>query len=76
MSQNQMKALRAIADGIIQACKAAGPLGAPGGHIYAALMSQGCTLEQYNGIMAGIVGTGMLEKRGECYVATGKELAL
>lgn len=67
MTPQQVKALRSICDAIIEAVRAAGPLGAPGGILYAALMSHGCTLAQYEQIMAGLVRAGMLRKSGECY---------
>lgn len=75
MTQDQINALRRIADAIIQACQESGPLGAPGGHIYAALMVQGCTLHQYEQIMAGLVRAGMLSRSGDCYHATGKAMS-
>ena len=37
----QVKALRAVLDAILAAVAEAGPMGAPGGVIYAALMAQG-----------------------------------
>jgi hypothetical protein len=67
MTVEQLKALKQIADAIIESVKAAGPLGAPGGTIYAALMAHGCTLNQYEQIMAGLVRAGKLRKSGECY---------
>lgn len=63
----QLKALKAVADAIIETVRGAGPFGAPGGHIYAALMAQGCTLHQYEQIMSGLVRAGKLRKSGECY---------
>ena len=72
MTLDQAKALRRIAKAIIEACDAAGSLGAPGGIMYAALMGQGCTLQQFEQIMAGMVKGGMLERSGECYTATDK----
>lgn len=67
MTIEQIKALKAVADAIIETVKGAGPLGAPGGHIYAALMAQGCTLHQYEQIMSGLVRAGKLRKSGDCY---------
>tara|TARA_R110000868_G_scaffold26930_1_gene103060 strand:- start:148 stop:375 length:228 start_codon:yes stop_codon:yes gene_type:complete len=68
MTPQQAKALQAVAKAIIEACKTF----APGGVIYAALMHQGCTLNQYEQIMGQLVGAGMLSKAGECYTATDK----
>jgi hypothetical protein len=67
MTQAQIKLLRMIADAIIDSVKAAGPLGAPGGVIYAALMAQGCTLAQYEQLMAGLVQAGKLTRHGDLY---------
>ncbi len=67
MTHEQITALRQIAAAIIEAVKAAGPLGAPGGVMYAALMAQGCTLHQFEQIMGGMVRAGKLTKRGDCY---------
>ena len=73
MTLQQAKALKAIAGGVIEAVKAGGQLGAPGGVMYAAMMGQGCTLQQFEGIMGGLVKAGFLTKKGECYHVTGKE---
>lgn len=62
-------AIRAIADAIIEAVKVAGPMGAPGGTIYAALMAHGITLSQYEQFMAALVGAGKLRKEGLLYFA-------
>ena len=47
-----MKALLAkVIEAVLSAVEAAGPAGAPGGPLYAALMTQGCTMEQYTVLM-------------------------
>lgn len=71
MTVEQLKALKQIADAIIESVRLAGSLGAPGGHLYAALMAHGCTLHQYEQIMSGLVKAGMLRKSGECYFVAG-----
>lgn len=68
-TQEQASALRAVLDGIVDACKAAGAMGAPGGVLYAALMAQGCTLSQFHSLMGALQRAGKLVKRGECYHA-------
>ena len=73
MTNEQITALRAIAKAITETVALAGPLGAPGGHLYAALMSAGCTLSQFEQIMSGLVGAGVLTKRGECYFVKGAQ---
>lgn len=73
MTTEQANALRRIAAIIIEAVAAADQtIGAPGGHLYAALMHAGCTLAQYEQIMAGLVRAGLLTKRGECYFVAAK----
>ena len=68
MTPQQAKALQAVAKAIIESCKTF----APGGVIYAALMAQGCTLNQFQQIMSQLVSAGMLTQDGDCYTATEK----
>lgn len=75
MTPAQIKALRFVADAVTEAVQAAGPLGAPGGTIYAALMGQGCTLQQYEGIMGGLVRAGLLRRSGDLYFIAQKRAA-
>jgi hypothetical protein len=67
--EQAVKAVQEIAASIIEAVKVAGPMGAPGGTIYSALMAHGCTLSQYQQLMAALVAAGKLTKRGELYFA-------
>ncbi len=69
MTPDQIKAIRMIADAIIDAVKAAGPLGAPGGIIYAALMAHGCTLDQFNTLMSVLTQAGKLRRSGDLWHA-------
>ena len=61
------KALLAICDAIIETVKDSGSLGAPAGPMYAALMAQGFSLEQYEAIMGALVKAGKLRKSGDLY---------
>ncbi len=63
--------LKAIADAIIESVEVAGSLGAPAGTLYAAMMAHGFTLQQFEQFMAGLVGIGKLEKRGQLYFVKG-----
>ena len=45
-----------------------GPMGAPSGPMYAALMSY-MTLDQYQTVMDGLVAAGKLKRRGHVYYA-------
>lgn len=67
MTENQRDVFIALIGAILDAVKAAGPMGAPGGHIYAALMGL-LTFDQYNAIMAELVRQKRLIKRGQCYL--------
>lgn len=70
MTKQQLQALRFISAAVVESVAAAGELGAPGGTIYAALMAHGCTLNQFEQIMSGLVGAGMLSKSGHLYTIT------
>jgi hypothetical protein len=67
VNANQVKAVQLVCSAILEAVKAGGDHGAPGGVIYAALMTQGCTLEQYEGLMGALVRAGRLRRSGELY---------
>jgi len=69
LNPQQAAALRMIVSAVLETIQQAGPLGAPGGHLYAALMTRGCTLSQFESLMGALVRTGRVEKRGECYHA-------
>lgn len=66
-AESQLLAIRALCTAMVQAVDAAGPAGASGGLLYALLMPQGCTLPQFNGLVSGMIGAGMLCRVGECY---------
>lgn len=68
MTPQQIAAVRFVANAITDTIKEAGPLGAPGGVIYAALSAQGCTLQQYEGIMGGLVRAGVIKRDGDLYL--------
>lgn len=57
----------AIATAILETVKEAGPMGAPGGVLYLALMSVGISLSLFETIMSVLVKTGKVTKRGQCY---------
>jgi hypothetical protein len=63
----QNAALKAVCDAVIEGVKAAGPFGAPAGVLYAALLSQGCTLPQFENLMGALVRIGMISQRGQLY---------
>jgi hypothetical protein len=63
------KALQQIALAIRDTVKEAGPMGAPSGHLYAAMMATGCTLDQYQQIIAIMVRKGMIRQQGDLLFA-------
>ncbi len=67
MTTQQITALRAIANAVLETVKESGSLGSPGGHLYAALMAHGCTLHQFEQIMSGLERANYVRKSGECY---------
>jgi hypothetical protein len=64
----QITALKMLADAIVDAVKAGGPLGAPAGPLYAALMDK-MTLAHFEQFMSALVGAGKLRKDGDLYHA-------
>ena len=67
MIPQQVTALKMIIAAVLDAVTAAGPTGAPGGVLYAAMMQQGCTLSQFESLMGELVRIGALSRDGECY---------
>ena len=67
MTRDQIMAVREVARAILDTVKEAGPCGAPGGVMYAALMGAGCSLSQFESIMGTLVRAGKLRKDGDCY---------
>ncbi len=64
----QSEALRLIVSATVEAVKAAGPHGAPAGVIYAALMHQGCTKNQFDSLMGALVRKGKLTHDPESHL--------
>lgn len=61
-TSTQLNAMRVIVDLIMECID---PDGTPAGHLYAALMSAGCTLDQFNALIDGMVASGLIERRGD-----------
>ena len=76
--QNSSKSLNVAAAGIMQAIDAAGSLGAPGGILYAGLMSKGYTFNEYHQIMVGLASAGLIgqDAGAECFTLTDKGAVL
>ena len=57
---------------VLETVQESGQIGAPSGHLYAALMVHGATLSQYQSFMATLTRTGLLVLGGQCYTITDK----
>ncbi len=66
MSAALLQVIRAVVDAVA----ASGSAGCPAGTVYAALMTQGCTLEQYEQIEGMMIRVGAVTKRGDLLFAT------
>ena len=67
MTPEQAAALQAVVAAILDAIRAAGPTGAPAGVLYAALMAQGCTLNQFESLMGALCRAGKVRQNGHLY---------
>jgi len=67
MTIEQIRVLRGVCEAILDAVRAGGAMGAPGGILYAALMASGCSFSQFQSLMGGLCRAGKLRKKGECY---------
>ena len=67
MTMNIDTTLKLICDAIIESIETAGPLGAPAGPLYAAMMHYGFTLEEFTSLMNGLVRAGKIRQKGNLY---------
>lgn len=67
MTPTQLAVLRSICSAIVDAVTEYGPLGTRGEILYPALLRQGCNIDQFTQLMAGLVEAGLLSKRDDCY---------
>jgi hypothetical protein len=76
MTPQQIQAVRAVARSIVATVREVGT--APAGPMYAALMSKGCTLNQFQQIMNQLVRAGFLthDEEGHTYSIGAKPFNL
>ena len=74
MQLKQLQALRGICCAIIEAVEECGHTGAPAGVLYSVLSSNGCSKNQFDGLMRGLCAAGYLRLDGVVYFSTGKEI--
>ena len=67
LTSEQRNALAVVVDAVLDAVKAAGSVGAPGGVLYAGLMTYGCTHSQFVSLMGALVRAGKLRQDGNLY---------
>jgi hypothetical protein len=67
MTAQQREALGLVVDATLDAVKAAGPTGCPGGPLYAALMQHGCSYSQFTSLMSGLERAGKVRRDGDRY---------
>lgn len=70
MTKINEQTVRAIALAIVDTVREMGSHGAPGGVLYAALMSVGLSLESFQTLMGALVEAGVLRQEGHQYFAT------
>lgn len=68
--QEAIRALAEICAAIDLTIQEQGDQGAPAGVLYAALMSQGCSLHMFEQIMSAMVATGRVRYANHCYYST------
>ena len=69
LTDEQMKALRQVMDAVVESVALGGTLGTPSGILYASLMGMGCSLRQFEAMMAALVQIGKVRKEGHLYFA-------
>lgn len=67
LSKEALLAYVQLCNAVVDAVKEAGPQGAPAGPMYAAFMSVGMSLEQFERMMDLLVKSGRLRKSGHLY---------
>jgi hypothetical protein len=71
VTAQQTQMLKKVCNAIVETVKEMGKQGAPAGPLYAALMTTGMTLENFEQIMSGLVAAKMLRKSGQLYYYVG-----
>jgi hypothetical protein len=67
MTPESQRQLALVVRAVVETIDECPDFGAPGGHIYAALMEIGFSLEAFEKLMAALVKSGKVIKRGHCY---------
>ncbi len=70
MTIDQIRAAQRIGLAVLESIQAAGELGAPSGVLYAALQQTGCSLSQFQSLMAPLEGRGFVTQENHCFTIT------
>lgn len=76
LNQTQLRTVAQVSLAVLETVQEAGANGAPSGHIYAALMTQGATLSQFQSLMGTLTRPGHLVLHGDCYHPTATTSAM
>lgn len=63
-------ALLEVLEAVVEAIDDCGQTGMPSGILYASLMTQGCTLQQFERMMEILVESGRIRKSGQVFYGT------
>ena len=66
-----IRAVRELADGIVEIVRDTGENGAPAGIMYLAFLAHNIPLEVFEDFMGALVKAGRLKKKGDLYFAMG-----
>jgi predicted transcriptional regulator len=70
MNEHQIQAAQRIGLALLESIEESGELGAPAGILYAAMMAQGCSLNQFESLMAPVERRGYVTRSMDCYTIT------
>lgn len=70
MTSQQILALQKLGLDVLKVVAEGGDLGSPGGTLYASMMTQWKSLQQFQAFMGTLTGRGMLTQMGDCYYIT------
>lgn len=70
MTPEAIRSTQRIGLAVLESIADAGDFGAPSGILYAGLMSQGCSLTQYQSLMSPMEHRGFVQQLGDCYHIT------
>ena len=67
ITQTQQQAINFIVKAVMDTIRESGTVGAPAGVLYAALMTQGCSFNQFTSLMGALERAGKVRLEDDCY---------